>query len=42
MTSEQENWIREQIEQKSALLKAGYIKHQNHAGLDELLRLMKE
>lgn len=42
LTSQHKNWIREQIEQKSALLKAGYIKHQNQAGLDDLLRLMKE
>lgn len=38
-TADQKKWVDDQIEKKCRLLKAGYLKHQNHQGLEELLSL---
>lgn len=37
--ADQKKWVDDQIEKKCRLLKAGYLKHQNHQSLEELLSL---
>ncbi len=41
LSLDQRQWIKDQIELKSNILRAGYIKHQNSQGLNELAEIFK-
>jgi len=42
LSSEKKNQVNEQIQKKAALLKSGYLKHQNTQGLKDLLEILPE